>query len=790
MRVIKYISYALLFILICAIITVVYIYFSTHNAKSGSLKLNGLHGTVIVTYDENGVPHINAKKSDEDAFFALGYIHAQDRLWQMEFQRRTAQGTLSEIFGAATIKDDEFLRTWGFYRAAQAAWPAFDPQTKAIIHAYTLGVNAFIAHGNLPLQFKILHYQPQSWSDIDSIAWEKMMAFDLQDAWSQKITNYLIAQHLGAKQIPVLCPAYPTNAPTILSKQDLQQSDLTLNPSTNRKVLSDTSAILNAQLEDLKNTAEKIRSHLNMSSTPGKGSNNWVVASSHTTTNKPLLANDPHLELNAPGIWYLAELRGPHLHIIGGTVPGAPGVFLGHNDYIAWGATNVNPDTQDLYIEPPNTPMTIIHEIIKVKGMADIDLPVKISAHGPIISDVTDAGKLHTQVAIKWTALMPNDTTLQSFLKIDYAKNWQDFTEALRYFIVPSQNFVYADIQGNIGYYAPGLIPIRNWYDNLPIEPQQHYEWQAYIPFEKMPHVYNPVAGYIASANNKVTPDNYLYPLTFRWKEPPYRIERITDLLNSRHRLSVDDMQTMQTDTISYLWRDLRSVLLTTQPLDNGSKTALTILQSWNGDSNLASNATTIFAFWYRELEQMPIQQLPFTTRWIEPLFIKQQLTDNGPYCRSNTSKTCAVYLSQTLQQAMNKLTAQLGDDPKHWQWQNIHHALFSEVGIGTVNSIGWIWNRSITTPGSDDTVNVGMYHTTQFEQNLGPGYRQIIDLSNFDLSLYIAAFGQADSPFDKHHDNFMTRWRDGDYITISSKPQDWGNTEQLVLQPEVANGH
>jgi penicillin amidase len=783
MKALKYLSYLLLLVVILVTGLVIYAYSATHNPKTGTIYLKGLQGNVTVTRDEFGTPHIIASKSDEDAFFALGFVHAQDRFWQMEFQRRVARGTLSEIFGKATIKEDKFLRTWGFYRAAQAAWPAFDSQTKTILHAYTAGVNAFLAQDKLPLQFKILHYQPEPWSEIDAIAWEKMMAFDLQNAWSQKITNYLIAQQLGADQIPVLRPQYPADAPTILSEKDLQQSGLSTNMPNVHKTSLPPSKVLDNQLQELQKTADQIRTSLGFTTVPGIGSNNWVVAGSRTISGKPLLANDPHLELNAPGIWYLAELRGPHLHASGGTIPGSPGVLLGHNDHIAWGATNVNPDTQDLYVEPTDAPLTTIHEIIKVKGESDIDLPVKISAHGPIISDVSDAGKLGPHVAIKWTALMPNDTTLQSFMKLEYAQNWDDFTQAMKYFVVPSQNFVYADIKGNIGYYMPGLIPIRSGENNgMPIFPQQHNEWQGFIPFEKMPHVLNPPEGYLASANNKAVPDDYLYPLTFRWRDPPYRISRIVDLLNAKQKVSPDYFQDMQTDTMSYLWRDLRPALINTQPLDENSKQALEILKAWNGDATLDSKATTIFAFWYRELMLMPIKQLPFADTWIEPLFIKQQLASNGSYCRSSTTNTCAPYLRQTLQQAMHKLTAQLGD---HWRWQNIHHAVFSEVGLGTVKSISWIWNRSIATPGSDETVDVGVYKSPKFIQNLGPGYRQIIDFGDLDGSLYMAAFGQSDDPFDKHHADLMPLWRDGEYVVISSQPEDWGTSrEQMILKP------
>lgn len=788
MKTTKFLGYFLLALLCALGIGIFYIYAITTTIKTGTLKLTGLQGNVSIIRDQYGIPHIIAEKSDADAFFALGYVHAQDRLWQMEFQRHVAQGTLSELFGETTIPQDKFLRTVGFYRAAQAAWPALDNRSKTIINSYTAGVNAFIEQGKLPLQFKLLGYKPQPWTAIDSIAWEKMIAYDLQNAWSQKITNYLLRRRLGAPEVSVLQPDYPSDAPVILDDQDLQRSGIPMLKSRTKTQKIDTSrstSPLNKQLLELRNAAEKIRGQLGFDFAPGKGSNNWVINGSRTNTKKPLLANDPHLALNAPGIWYLVELLGPTIHVTGATIPGTAGVLLGHNDNIAWGATNVNPDTQDLYVEPANTPLKIIHEVIKVRGDNDVNLVIKISPHGPIISGISDAGKVGPLVALKWTALLANDTTPQAFLELNYAQDWRSFTHALKNYIVPSQNFIYADIKGNIGYYMPGLIPIRRgWNGRYPVMPQQPHEWQGYIPFEQLPHVYNPAKGYIASANNKAVPDSYPYTLTMRWVVPPYRITRIMDLLNSKPTLTLKDFKEMQLDTYSYLWLDLRPWLVSTKPLDSNSKTALKILTTWDGNTNLDSIGTTIFAFWYQLLTQMPVAQLQFTQKWKEPLFIKQQLATNGSYCRINGSATCNAYLSLTLQQATKALIKQLGTNPTHWEWRKIHSAYFEELGIGQNNLVGWIWNRSITTPGSDETLDVGTYDAT-FKQDHGAGYRQIIDLSNLDQSLYIQAFGQADNPFDEHHNDLMPLWRNGQYVNISSRTADWGETTQLLLEPK-----
>ena len=410
-RFLKFFSWITAFFLILIGATILYLYFSTSNSRSGQIVLNGLQGKVVIDWDRFGIPHITAYSSDSDAFFALGYVHAQDRFWQMELDRCIVQGTLSEIFGSATLKQDEFLRTWGFYRAAQTAWPALDKPTQALIHSYTEGVNAFLQHGHLPLEFKLLRYQPKPWTDIDSIAWSKMMAFDLQNIWQQKIFNYQIVERLGKNQIPVLLPPYPVNAPTVLSEQDLRQSGLLKFQKQVWPILNKRNKISAQQLSQLSLYIQRVQHSLGFQNYTGKGSNEWVISGRFTASGKPLLANDPHLSLAAPATWYLVELKGPTLHVVGATLPGLPGVVIGHNDAIAWGMTNVNPNTQELYLEPSTADFQILHEMIKVKGQKTVDWPVYLSKEGPIINKVSQVGSIQQPVALKWTALFPGRNT-------------------------------------------------------------------------------------------------------------------------------------------------------------------------------------------------------------------------------------------------------------------------------------------------------------------------------------------------------------------------------------------
>lgn len=784
-RIAKYLALLLILVVAIAIAIGVYLFFVVRNPESGTLQLKGLQGPVTVTRDQYGVPHIKAMKSDEDAMFALGFVHGQDRMWEMEFHRRVVSGTLSEVLGVGALDKDKYLRTWGFYRSAKDVLQHLDKKTLAVIKSYTAGVNAFLETGHLPLQFKLLRYRPKPWTDIDSIAWQKMMAWDLNSTWKEKIKNYLIVHTRGEDELAVLEPPYPADKATVLSNEDLKIANLlekNVPDVSQQKKKSRTATELRQALKK----ATQIRKELGFQDAPGKGSNNWVLSGKLTKSGKPLLGCDPHLGFRAPSLWYLAEITGPTLHVIGATIPGLPVVIIGRNDHIAWGVTNVNPDVQDLYIESPQTKLISREEVIKVKGAPDVHYTVEESIHGPIIGDVTEAGKLlDNKVAIKWTALLPNDTTVQAYHDLNYATNWKEFTDALSKYVAPTQNFVYADVKGNIGYYAPGRVPIRNnWSGRFPVEPWQSQEWDGYIPFEKLPHVYNPPEGFIATANNKITPTGYPYTITFRWQYPHYRIERILSLLKQNKQFTVEDMEAIQQDNFSTLWQDLKPLLLKTKPLNRASRNALKRLKKWDGMMTLDSIPSTIFTYWFRQLGKMTPEEVLAMSGWPEPLFIKQQLETDGDYCKLNQHKDCADFMSHSLKNAMMAIKNELGNSASDWKWSRVHHAVFDEVGLGSVKSIAWIWNREISAPGGDYTVNVGTYRANDFNQIYGATYRHIIDMSDFNNSRYIHTLGQSGNPLHRHYSDLLEKWRDGKYLRMSVAQRDWGKTSVLNLVP------
>ncbi|TAN51313.1 MAG: penicillin acylase family protein, partial [Betaproteobacteria bacterium] len=471
----------------------------------GEIRIAGISAAVEIQRDRYGIPHIFAQR-DEDAIFALGYVHAQDRLWQMEMNRRIGAGRLAEILGPSALETDRFLRTLGVRRAAEANLRGIDAQARSLLEAYAAGVNAFLA-GNpvLPPEFWLTGARPEPWTPADSATWTKMVAWDLGGNWRNELLRMRLSKTLPLARIHEFVAPYPGEAPPEIA--DLK----TLYGSLDRGGVQ------------LAEDADRLLALAPGEPPEGVGSNNWVVSGAHSTSGKPLLANDPHLGLTAPPVWYLAHLSVAGRNVIGATFPGVPAIVLGRNDRIAWGFTNTGPDVQDLYLEKldaagnyltPDGPraFTVIEESIRVKGAPDEPLQIRVSRHGPVISDVSRAAADQAPrgyvIAFAWTALLEDDRTLQAAHKIARAGNWQDFLSAARDYQVPQQNMVYADVEGNIGFVAPGRIPVRKPENDLKgLAPapgwDARYDWAGWIAFEQLPQQYNPASGRLWSANEK-----------------------------------------------------------------------------------------------------------------------------------------------------------------------------------------------------------------------------------------------------------------------------------------------
>ena len=743
---------------------------------SGMVRVEGLDGSVEIVRDRWGVPHIFGS-TDHDAMFGLGYVHAQDRLWQMEMNRRIGAGRLSEILGDATLSVDKFQRTLGYYRTVQGDYVALSERSRTTLEAYAAGVNAWLAEEHtLPPEFLLLGFAPQPWHPYDSLVWEKMMSWDLGGDYDMELLRQQLVQAIGPERTAQLLPPYPADGVNILAS-----SDLAIAPAG-----ADALFQIDSMLEQ-----EFARGGRE------SGSNNWVIGGTRTESGSPLLADDPHLATSLPAIWYLAEIQGDVIHSIGATFPGLPATVIGHNEEIAWGVTNVGPDVQDLYIERinPANPnqyevdgqwqdLQIFEELITVKGE---DEPIRWAArstrHGPLISDVSDMG---TPLALRWTALDPGDTTMDAFLGINYAANWDDFLAAQRFFVSPSQSFVYADRAGNIGYLAPGHIPRRVEGHNgmLPVPGwASAYEWQGYIPFEELPMTYNPAAGYVATANNRVVDDDYPHLLSNDWA-PPFRAERIVELIEQMSdgaaTISMDDMVAMQGDRTSTQTRQLLPFLIGLAGADERQQQAIDRLKNWDGEMALDSVAAALYQAWMLHLERAMFED-DLRTRLYEemstranPLFMENVLADDAlasVWCDnvlSTPGETCADTALTALDAALDDLTERLGSNMNDWRWEKLHITQYPHNPFSQVSYLKGFFHRTIPNGGDRYTVNVAPVRLAEpYIQTHAPGYRHIVDLADLANSRFIITTGQSGNVLSSHYDDLIRPHRDVEYLPM-----------------------
>lgn len=742
----------------------------------------GVSAPVAVARDANGVPRIDAK-TDADAFFAIGYVHAQDRLWQLEVQRHLAQGRLSELFGRASVSRDIWFRTLGLYDAAKTAWPALSPEAKQALTAYTAGVNASIAaQTSLPVEFRMLGTRPAPWTVYDSLAWVKVFALNLSVSYSAEMNRVIAHQALDQRRLKSILPNYGDDAPTTVQTAALA---------------ADGGAI-GKMLAFQKNELEK---GLGIGGT-GIGSNAWVVSGKHTGGKGALLANDPHLNLQVPSLWYVVSAKGATLDVKGMSMVGLPLVIFGHNKQIAWGGTNMLADAQDLYFErldPTDVtryevngkmvPFTTRSEIIKVrpdfgllsKEIRPLVITVRSSVHGPILSDQF---KLFDQpVAMRWTALDPGDTTFEAFYKLNFASNWEGFNEALSLSVAPALNMVYADREGNIGYLGAGRIPVRKaGTGTLPAAGwNDEHAWAGFIPFADLPRSYNPPSGYIVTANNKIVDDSYKFFISNDWA-PAARAQRIEQLLRAqiteKKTLSADDMQRMQGDTLDLEGVAMLPELLKVQPENGQQEQALAYLARWNGDMRADSQAASIFTFWMRHLRHEMFSRKR-EANWNKPeeLDVVQSLSDQLTYSvmrtmlveqdsgwcaetRIGKRESCARLLQMSLQSALGELSLLKGGSMESWQWGTLQSAVFSHTPFSQIKPFNTFFERRVPSGGSSNTINVAgasFEHRKGFLQGLGAGFRQVVQLNKESVDLrYMNSTGQSGNLLSEHYDDMV----------------------------------
>ena len=783
------VAFGVLVVLGCVVLGA-YFYLRLSLAQvSGEVTLAGLEAPVEVLRDAHGVPHIFAR-SERDAQFALGFVHAQDRLWQLEMNRRIGSGRMAEVLGPTALDTDRFLRTLGIRRVAAANVRALDAESRDLLAAYAAGVNAFLEQKPvLPLEFWLLRVMPEPWSEVDSAAWAKMVSWDLGGNWRSELLRLQLASRLPVA-IQEFLPPYPGDAPPELP--DLRQ---------------------------FYGVLEKEPAQVSAVDMPG-ASNSWVVSGARSASGKPLLANDPHLGLTAPNVWYFAHLQAPGLDVIGATLPGVPGIVIGRNARIAWSATNTGPDVQDLYLErldgrggylapDGRRAFAVVRETIKVKGADDVQLAVRISRHGPVISDVLQAALDATPrghaLALAWTALAEDDTSLAALLRLGRASGWPEFLDATRSLHAPQQNLSYADVDGNIGFIAPGRIPVRkpeNPLHGLAPAPgwDARYDWAGFIPFDELPHAFNPPSGKIVSANHKIVPPGYRHHITSEW-EVPYRARRIDALLDELRRHDRASFARIQADVVSLAARELLPRMVAIQGQSPEADDVLKWLAAWDGAMLPERAEPLIFNAWLREFDRaLYADELgpAFRGQWrSRALFVANVLADRdgqARWCddvRTPRTETCDQLLAASLESALADLRKRYGSDPNRWQWGAAHEARLRHRPLSRSEWLRRTFDISVPSGGDDYTINRGQMDygddSAPFENRHASSLRAIYDLADPQASLFIHPGGQSGNPLSRHYRDFAPLWARGDYVPMISERAklEAAGAERLVLHPK-----
>ena len=753
----------------------------------GTVALPGLDAEVEVVRDANAVPHIFAA-SMRDAYRALGYVHAQDRLLQMEFNRRLGAGRLAEMTGEIALPADRLMRTLGLYRLAAAQYATLDDPTREAVDAYVAGVNAYLTSDErrLPPELRLLVGEPEPWRPADSLVWGKLMALQLSDNWRTEMLRLRLARTLSADQLADLWPDIPNGHAATL-------------PDLAGLIDADVIDRLVAILDDVLPVAS--------------ASNEWVVSGAGTTSGAPLLANDPHLGFGAPGLWYLARIVTPERTLVGATVAGVPFHILGHNGAIAWGFTSTHSDTQDVFMErldadAPGRYVTpqgaaefgVRQETIRVRFRdTDETLTVRTTRHGPVVSDLdpgsADLSEGHV-LTLAFPALQADDRTANALYGLNHAEDWQTFLAAMEDFHAPQQNVVYADRAGTIGFVAPGRVPVRARGDGAQPVPgwTGEFDWTGYVPFVELPQARDPQRGRIVNANNKLVDGDYPHRLAGDWP-PPFRADRINQLLDAQNPHTVDAATEVQLDVYSpaaamILPRLLDAIADTAGGRD---RRVVTMLCDWDYRMERGRVPPLIYMAWMRALERRILadelgdQFGAYAS--LRPLVLARILDERRLWCDDTATaqrESCADQIAAAFADALDTLSFRLGDRIDDWRWGDLHRAQFRHIVFGRLPVLGTLYNIVQTTDGGPHTLNRGVASLRGgpglFEHIHGPGYRAVYDLSDLDNSRLIIATGQSDRPFSRFYDDMTPLWASGSYLSLGGSRESVGQAAISVL--------
>jgi len=809
----------------------------------GEIRVAGLEGPVDIYRDSMGIPHIYAT-SAHDLFFAQGYVHAQDRFWQMDAWRHIGSGTLSEMFGSAQVETDTFLRTLGWRVTAEAEWEALGPDSRAILQAYTDGVNAYLKDHSgtaLSLEYAILgllspDYKLEPWTPVNSLTWGKAMAWDLRGNMDEEITRAILLKTLTPEQVEQLYPPYPEDHPVIVNKigDGTAASAVPAAPT-------DPALLSALPLDSVQSNIALLDPLLGQLS-DGIGSNSWAVSGKLTDTGMPILANDPHLGIQMPSIWYQVDMHcmpksdACPFEMAGFSFAGVPGVVIGHNDRIAWGFTNTGPDVMDLFIEKVNPENPNQYEVdgkwvdfetrketVAVVGGEPVEVTVRLTRHGPVISDAY--GPLKDQgdpkdtefvpfkeragvdlpqqyvIALAWTALTPS-TPFEAIWGFDKAQNWDEFRAAASNFHVPAQNLLYADVDGNIGYQMPGDVPIRkNGDGRFPVPGwNSEYDWTGYIPFEEQPYTFNPAEGYIVTANNRVPPRDYPYIVTSDW-DYGFRANRIVEMIqNAPGKIDIAYIQKMHGDAYDASAAALVPALMQVKLSDSHVDEVRQLFDGWDYQATADSAPAALYAaFWTHLLADTFNDDLPeryWPTGGDQYFEITRHIVaDNTNAWWDDQSTADKVetrddIFAKAIAEAVTEMEKTLGKDPSRWKWGDLHTATFRNGTLGEsgISLIEDLFNRGpFPTGGGKSIVNATGWDTTEgYFVDWLPSMRMIVDLSNLNNSLTVHTTGQSGHAYSEHYADMAPLWASVQYYPMWwDQPSAIKDAEgHLVLKP------
>jgi penicillin amidase len=821
LRLTTYLSVALVLLLVAGLVVFVVLARRPLPQTSGTLELPGLEAEVEVVRDEHGIPQLYGD-SVPDLMRAQGYVHAQERFFEMDVRRHATAGRLAELFGEDALESDLYVRTMGWRRVAERELALIKPDTRAALEAYADGVNAFLAASSpseIALEYTVLNaggldYRPEDWTAVDSLAWLKAMAWDLRGNMVEEIDRVLTTDAVGAERAAELYPPYPfaEHAP-IVGQGAVVDGVFEQGATTGGTRNPQRPPFTAAQREPfarLQAGLDRMPSWLG--SGEGVGSNSWVVDGAHSATGEPLLANDPHLGVGLPGVWMQMGLHcrdvsaACPLDVAGVTFSGVPGVIIGHNADIAWGFTNLGPDVTDLYVERVEgdtwrydgkaRPLRVRTETVEVAGGDDVEVTVRATRHGPLLSDVDDVladvadlapverppGEAEYAVSLAWTALQPS-TTADAILALNLATDWDSFHAAIADFAVPAQNIVYADRAGHIGYQASGRVPIRKSGNDgvLPSagwRPENDWTGQ-YVPYDGLPNVLDPEEGFVVTANQAVIEDeDYPYFLTGDW-DLGYRSERIRSRVVEAGELSVEEMLTLQLDDLNPMAPVLTPYLLDVRLRRGYASGGLRLLRDWDFHQGADSGAAAYYNVTWRNLleltfhDELPEEAWPDGgQRWMAVL---EGLLDEptSPWWDDIATETEVETRDDVIRAALlaarNELTSRQSPNPDDWSWGALHRlqlrsATLGESGIGVVermfNRGGW------EVAGGNAIVNATGWDAAEgYDVVWAPSVRMVMSLGDFDDSRWVNLTGVSGHPFSEHYTDQTDVWADGETL-------------------------